>query len=80
MGNREALFARINITNKLALTEEAVKKVRSKNEVLEEILNAWRLKRPYSLDKKEESNTSLAINRKKVKELRDKRKARRAKK
>lgn len=78
--DREPLFARVTLTNKLALTEEAVRLNRSKNDVLEEVINAWRLDRKYSLDKKAPSNASLELNRKKVKELKDKRKSRRGSK
>lgn len=78
--DREALFARITLTNKLALVETAAKLDRSQNEVVDEIFNAWRLGRPFALTKKESSKTSVEINRKKAKELRDKRKARRGKK
>ena len=78
--DREPLFARVSIVSKLALTEKAVSLNRSKNEVLEEILTAWRLGREFNLTKKDDVNKSREINRKKVKELREKRKARRAKK
>lgn len=80
MESREPLFARVSLINKLAITEKAVRLNRSKNEVLEEILNSWRRDREFSLTKKEDRNTSLELNRKKAKELRDKRKIRRAKK
>ena len=81
MDNREKIFARISIANKIMLTEKAVTLNRPKNDVLEEILDAFRLNRTFKLSKKEVcSVTSLEVNKKKVKELREKRKSRRVKK
>jgi len=81
MESRETLFARVSLANKLFLTEKAVTLNRSKNDVLEELLNAARLNREFRLIKKDDpKNTFLQNNKEKVKKLRDKRKQRRVKK
>lgn len=83
--SREPLFARVSLANKLFLTEKAVSLNRSKNDILEEILNAFRLKRDFDLPKrpttnKDEGQSALALNKKKVRELKEKRKERRGRK
>ena len=79
--SREPLFARISLANKIMLAEKCVSLNRKQGEVLEEILDAFRLKREFNLEKKEDnSNRALQVNKKKAKELKDKRKARRGKK
>ena len=78
--DREPLFARVSLANKIMLADKCVALNRKQGEVLEAILDAFRLKREFNLSKKEDVSKSHQVNKKKAKELRDKRKARRGKK
>lgn len=74
--NRETLFARVSIENKIALTDKAAKLNRSVNEIVEEIITSWRLERPFSLEFKKPQENIVTINRRKNKVLKIKKKRR----